>query len=144
MFLSNTFRCDSIKGIYSFFSRKGESWSLLFLLSWTRATAVCLVTQSCPTLCDPMDCGPPGASVLGILQARILEWVAMPSSRGSSQSRGWTQVSDIAGRFFTTWATRETPEPLQKELKLVATWHIASVRKFRAPWGAAVLDPEAL
>ena len=43
--------------------------------------------QSCPTLCDPMDCGPPGSSVHGILQVRILEWVAMPSSRGSS-SRG--------------------------------------------------------
>ena len=40
--------------------------------------------QSCPTLCDPMDCSPPGSSVRGILQARILEWVAMPSSRGFS------------------------------------------------------------
>ena len=46
-----------------------------------------LVTQSCPTLCNPMDCRPPGSSVHGILQARILEWVAMPSSRGSSQPR---------------------------------------------------------
>ena len=43
---------------------------------------------------------------MGILQARILEWVAMPSSRGSSQSRDWTQVSHIAGGFFTVWATR--------------------------------------
>ena len=43
-----------------------------------------LVTQSCPTLCDPMDCSPPGSSVHRILQARILEWVAMPSSGGSS------------------------------------------------------------
>ena len=46
-----------------------------------------LVTQSCPTLCDPMDCSPPGSSVHGILQARILEWVAMAFSRGSSRSR---------------------------------------------------------
>ena len=45
------------------------------------------VTQSCLTLCDPMDCSPPGSSVHGILQARILEWVAMPSSRGSSWLR---------------------------------------------------------
>ena len=45
---------------------------------------LCLVAQSCPTLCDPMDCSPPGSSVRGILQARILEWVATPSSRGSS------------------------------------------------------------
>ena len=48
-------------------------------------TPVCLVTQSCPTLCDPMDCTRQGSSVHEILQARILEWVAMPSSRGSSQ-----------------------------------------------------------
>ena len=46
-----------------------------------------------PTLCDPIDCSPPGSSVHGILQARILEWVAMPSSRGSSQPRNRTQVS---------------------------------------------------
>jgi len=48
---------------------------------------VCLVAQSCSTLCNLMDCGPPGSSVRGILQARILEWVAMPSSRGASQHR---------------------------------------------------------
>ena len=60
------------------------------------------VAQSCPTLCDPMDCSPPGSSVHGILQARILEWVAISFSRGSSQPRDRTQVSCIAGRFFTT------------------------------------------
>ena len=60
------------------------------------------LTQSCPTLCDPMD--------YGILQARILEWVAFPFSRGSSQPRDQTQVSRIAGRFFTSWATREGPQ----------------------------------
>ena len=60
------------------------------------------VSQSCPTLCDPMD-----YLVPGILQARILEWVAFPFSRGSSQPRDQTQVSHIAGGFFTSWATRE-------------------------------------
>ena len=60
------------------------------------------VTQSCPTLCNPMD-----YTVHGILQARILEWVAFPFSRGSSQPRDQTQVSRIAGRLFTSWATRE-------------------------------------
>ena len=50
----------------------------------------------CPTLCDPMDCSPPGPSVHGIFQARILKWVAMPSSRGSSQSRDQTCVSYIS------------------------------------------------
>ena len=57
------------------------------------------VTQSCPTLCDPMD-----LTVCGILQARILEWVAFPFSRGSSQPRNRTGVSCIAGGFFTNWA----------------------------------------
>ena len=50
-----------------------------------------------------MDCSPSGSSVHGIPQARILEWVAVPSSRGSSQPRIWTQVSCIAGSFFTVW-----------------------------------------
>ena len=56
----------------------------------------------CPTLCDSTEC-----TVPGILQARILEWVAIPFFRGSSQPRGWTQVSHIAGRLLTSWATRE-------------------------------------
>ena len=59
-----------------------------------------LVAQLCPTFCDPTDYSPPGSSVHGILQARILEWVAMPFSRGSIQPRDGTQVSRIAGRFF--------------------------------------------
>ena len=63
--------------------------------------------QSCSTLCDPMDYNPPGSSVHGILQARILEWVAMSSSRGSSQPRDWTWISCIAGGFFTHWVTWE-------------------------------------
>ena len=61
----------------------------------------------CLTLCGPMDCGPPLSAVHGILQKRILEWVAIPFSRGSSQPKDLTQVSCIAGRFFTIWATRE-------------------------------------
>ena len=59
-----------------------------------------LVAQSCLTLCNPIDCSPPGSSVHGILQARLLEWVPMPSSRESSPPMGQTQVSLIAGRFF--------------------------------------------
>ena len=54
-----------------------------------------------------MDCSPAGSSVHGILQARILEWVAMPSTRGSSQRRDRTLVSRTAGKFFTAWATRD-------------------------------------
>ena len=96
--------------------------------------------QSCLTLCNPKDCSPPGFSVHEISQARILEseseshsvvsdslqphglhnpwnspgqnteWVAFPFSSGSSQPRDWTQVSCIAGRFFTSWATIEVQE----------------------------------
>ena len=62
---------------------------------------VCVsVTLSCLTLCDPINCSPPGFSVHGILQARILEWIAMASSRGSSQPRDWAWVSSIVGRLF--------------------------------------------
>ena len=65
--------------------------------------------QLCLTLCDPMDCTLPGSSVHGILQKRILEWIATLSSKGSSQPRDQTLVSCIAGRFFTIWAMREAP-----------------------------------
>ena len=58
-------------------------------------------------LCDPKDCSPPGSSVHGILQARMLEWSAAAFSRGPSWPRDQTQVSRIAGRVFTVWATRE-------------------------------------
>ena len=70
------------------------------------------VTQSCPTLCDLMDYSPPGSSVHGILQARILEWVAISFSRGSSWPRNQTRVSCIAGRFFTDWAMREAQKAI--------------------------------
>ena len=60
-----------------------------------------LVTQSCLTLCDRMDCSLPGSSVHGILQARILEWVAVFSSRGSSLLRDRIWLSRVTGRFFT-------------------------------------------
>ena len=66
-----------------------------------------LVTQSCLTLCNPMNCSPPGSSVLGISQARVLEWIVISFSMGSSQPREWTCISCIAGRFFTIWATSE-------------------------------------
>ena len=69
----------------------------------------------CPTLCDPMDCSPPGSTVHGILQARILEWVAISFSRGSSRPRDQTQVSHIAGSLFTDQVFRkDTWSPLIK------------------------------
>ena len=68
--------------------------------------------QSCPTLCDLMDCSPPGSSVHGILQARTLECIAISFSRRSSQPRDWEDfflfLSSIAGGFFAFWITRES------------------------------------
>ena len=81
---------------------------MLFFAWWKQVLCAYLwvvkvkVAQSCLTLCDPMD-----YTVHGILQARILEWIDFPFSRGSFQPRDWTHVSHIAGRFFTSWATRE-------------------------------------
>ena len=78
------------------------SWSSHRLITLRGMTEWVKVAQSCPTLCNPMD-----YAVHGILQARILEWVAFPFSKGSSQPRDQTQVSCIAGRFFSNWAIRE-------------------------------------
>ena len=79
-----------------------------FLSSLPRWKVKVKVAQSCLTHCDPMD-----YTVHGILQAKILEWVAYPFSSGSSQPRNWTRASCTAGRFFTNWAIREA---LQGEL----------------------------
>ena len=65
------------------------------------------VAQLCPTLCDSMGCSLSDSSVHGIFQARVLQWIAISFSRGSSRPRNWTRVSHIAGRRFTVWATRE-------------------------------------
>ena len=65
-----------------------------------------LVTLSCLTLCDLMNCSPPGSSVDEVLLARLLEWVAISFSRETFPPRDWTWVSCIAGRFFTNWATK--------------------------------------
>ena len=65
------------------------------------AVMVSEVTQSCPTLCNPIDCSLPGSSVHGIFQARVLEWVAISFSRGSSRPRDRTHVSRVVGRRFT-------------------------------------------
>ena len=69
-----------------------------------------LVDQSCLILCDPMDCSPPGSSVHGILQARILEWVAIPFSRGSFQPRDWTCVFCIGRRILCCLSHHGSPE----------------------------------
>ena len=74
--------------------RVGHDWSDLKVKTENE------VAQSCPTLCNPVDCSPPGSSIHGIFQARVLEWVAISFSRGSSWPRDRTWVSRIAGRHF--------------------------------------------
>ena len=85
-----------------------------------------LVTQSCPTLCNPMDCRPPGSTVHGILPARILEWVAL------LQRRDQTQVSCTSGRFFTIWATREALDSILKsrDITLPTKVHLVKAMVF--------------
>ena len=83
------------------------------------------VTQSCPTLCDPIDCSLAGSSVHEIFQAKVLEWIAISFSRGSSRPRDWTQVSRIVDRCFTAWTTREAPTAYEFLLLLTFSnsWH---------------------
>ena len=95
------------------------------------------VAQTCPTLCDPMDCSLPGSSVHGIFQAIVLEWIAISFSRGSSQPRDWTPVSRIVDRRFTVWATRRvlvSSNYLQLYTKLVfskmQSWSTSRVSGF--------------
>ena len=82
------------------------NWDSKYILALSGVSEV-LVVQSCPTLCDPVDCSPPGSSIHGIVQAKTLEWFAIPFSKGPSQPRDQTRVSCIAGRCFTIWAPRE-------------------------------------
>ena len=72
-------------------------------------TFISEVGQSCPTLCDLMNCSLPGSSVHGVFQARVLEWFAISFSRVSFPPRDRTQISHVLGRRFTIWATREDP-----------------------------------
>ena len=85
-------------------NQTSQSW---IFITRTDTESESEVAQSCPTLCDPVDCSLPGSSVHGIFQARILEWVAISFSRGSSWPRDRTRVSRIGGRHLNLWATRE-------------------------------------
>ena len=88
----------------------------------------CSVAQSCLTLCDPMDCSLPGSSLHGILQARILERIAISSSRGFFQLRERTCISSIAGGFFTT-------EPQGNPLKAMVQFSLSVVSDSLQPHG---------
>ena len=130
---------------------KAKSWSICSLHSavstfcrdngrevWSIGTCMrrseSEVAQSCPTLLDPVDCSLPGSSIHGIFQARILEWIAISFSRGSSWPRDRTQVPRIGGRRFNLWATREALEekgttqilspPHIRSQHLPQRWHV--------------------
>ena len=99
--------------------------------------AACSVAQSRPTLCEPVGCGTPGFSVHGILQSRILEWVAMPSFRGSSQPRDRTHTS------YVSWIGRQVlvlrGKPSASVLLLLS--HFSRVRLCATPGIAAYQAP---
>ena len=97
-------RTFPLKNIGNIINSTTQRHLLSYSQYWNRHTlqVKMLVTQSCLPVCDPMACGPPGSSVHGISQARILEWVAIPFSKGSHWSMDGTYAFCIAGRFFTT------------------------------------------
>ena len=95
--------CQIIASLYQKFV------SVTFFETFHIICVCVLVAQSCPTLCDPMDCSPPGSSVHRIFQTRILEWVAISSSRGSSQSRDQTRISCIGRSVLYPSTTWEAP-----------------------------------
>ena len=98
-----------------------------FHMKWKRVKV--LVAQSVWLFVTPW-------SIRGIFQARILEWVAIPFSRASSQPRDWTRVSCIAGRFFTVWTTREVPfhmDPLQSWLVALLLFWVPRPPSWRLP-----------
>ena len=100
---SSLMTLKSIKFLFVALLGIGNCLSILGLCVFMCAHSL----QSCPTLCDHLDCSLPVSSVHGTVQARILEWAAIPSWRGSSWPRDWTCVSYIANKFFTCWAIKE-------------------------------------
>ena len=108
---------------------KKEVWILLHYTTLSIRSHACVwaqLLQLFPAVCNLMDCSQPGSAVHGILQARILEWITVSFSRGSSPLREWTCISCIAGRFFTHWATWDAHKVPYRILKLCG---------FKRAWG---------
>ena len=101
-----------------------------FLYKLLIFTWLCVHAQSCLTLCDPTDCSPPGSSVYGISKARILEWVAISSSTGSSQPRDQTRISCIGRQILYRWSPQGSPFTWLKR-----KWKsLSHIRLFATPW----------
>ena len=120
MLISTVQQSDSVKSIYTFFLKYSfPLWVIIgYWVQFSVLCSVCSVTQ-----CDSMDCSPPGSSVHGIPQARIQEWVAISSPRGSSQSRIKPAAPALAGGFFTT----EWPGVNQKLLLWKLSWAMEKI-----------------
>ena len=123
-----------------------HGWHYTKWKKWSKSDM--LVAQLCLTLCDPRDCSLPSSSVYAIFQARILEWVFIPFSRGSFRSRDQTQVSCSAGGFFIVWATKKgkqvTKGQIVYDLTLMKSFSsvqfncsVMCVWLFVTPWTAA-------
>ena len=126
-----------IMSIWYLFS-KSIHQQRVYPLHWSEVKKWNEVTQSCPTLWDPMDCSLPGSSVHRIFQAKVLEWVAISFPRVSSQPRHWTWVSCMVGRCFTVWATRG-PQPPGPNAWWSEVWmnewkSFSCVWLFATPW----------
>ena len=115
--------------------KHSEDLTVLFLMK-----VKVLVARLCPTLCNSMDYSTPGSSVHGILQAGILEQIAVSFSRVSSQPRGQTQVSCIAGRLLTIWAIREAHMWIYSLLWIISKWKVCVHAKIR-PLCLTLCDP---
>ena len=98
-------------------------------------------TQSCPTLCNPMDCSLPGSSVYGILQVRILEWIVMPSSRGSSWSRDWTHISCLLHWQADSLPAESQRKPLHLMLPKTDFWGSSLLRNKKGERFLLILFP---
>ena len=97
---------------------------VLEMSKWRFYVRVCAESlRLCPSLCDPVEYSPPGSSVPGISQTRILKWVVITFPRGSSQPRDQTWVSHVAGRVFTIWASEQTLPVGKKRSKLKCLSH---------------------
>ena len=114
--------CFSPLHLWYFVTGVSQTTTTILLLQWYKRDSflldrnqyvrnaiegTCTPAKSCLSLCDPKDCSSPGSFVHGILQSRILEWVAMPFPMGFSWPRDQTWVSRIPGRFCNIWATKE-------------------------------------